>query len=78
MGEPKRRRTTVEQQRKSGDVPASRREQYEWDPNAAWYRLARIDVQPIENGPLLDMDPDELDRQMQAEFERQTMPRRRK
>jgi len=59
----------------SGVEPTSRREKYEW-ASGRWYWLTKVDGKPVESSLLLDMDSDEFDRQMQAEFERQGAGRR--
>jgi len=45
-------------------------------PQGRWYWLTKVDGKPVESSLLLDMDSDEFDRQMQAEFERQEAGRR--
>jgi hypothetical protein len=76
MGEAKRRRLAREQAgmeqpgRAAKDRPG-REVVYRYDPVAGAHRLVEADGKPVENGPLLEMDPAELERQMQAEFERQ-------
>jgi len=45
-------------------------------PQGRWYWLTKVDGKPVESSLLLDMDSDEFDRQMQAEFERQGAGRR--
>jgi hypothetical protein len=75
MGEAKRRRVALEQagkawpQRSAKERPG-REVAYRYDPLAGTYRLVEADGKLVENGPLLDMDSEELERQMQAEFER--------
>jgi hypothetical protein len=75
MGEAKRRRLACEQAgREWPERPRPAKERpdrevaYRYDPVAGGYRLVEPDG---KLGPLLDMDADELEGQMQAEFERQ-------
>jgi hypothetical protein len=67
MGKGKRSRPQLQQQ--SENVAASRpgRRRYHWDPKVRWYRLAEVDGERVQNGPLLDMDLRGLGRQTQAE-----------
>jgi len=43
------------------------RREYEWDLEADWHWLVKVGGNSVENGPLFDMDLDELNQQMQAE-----------
>lgn len=77
MGESKRGRAQLQQQ-SEGRAALRPGRRYHWDPKVRWYRLAEVDGERVENGPPLDMDFSELDRQMQAPFERdETSARRR-
>ena len=77
MGQGKSGRAQLQQQSESWAMPRRGR-RYHWDPKVRWYRLAEVDGERVENGPLLDMNFGELDRQMQAPFERdETSARRR-
>jgi hypothetical protein len=77
MGESKRGRAQLQQQ-SEGRAALRPGRRYHWDPKVRWYRLAEVDGERVENGPLLDMNFGELDRQMQAPFERdETSARRR-
>jgi hypothetical protein len=77
MGESKRGRAQLQQQSEGWAAPGPGR-RYHWDPKVLWYRLAELDGERVENGPLLDMDFGALDRRMQAPFERdETTGRRR-
>jgi hypothetical protein len=69
MGEGKPGRAQLQQQSESWAMPRPGR-RYHWDPKVHWYRLAEVDGERLENGPLLDMDFSELDLQMQSQFER--------
>jgi hypothetical protein len=82
MGEDKRRRLACEQAGRAWPARSRRSKErpgdevaYRYDPVAGTYRRVEADG---KLGAVLDMDPDELERQMQAEFERQQSGRRRR
>src|SRR5262249_6231428 len=69
MGQGKSGRAQLQQQSESWAMPRRGR-RYHWDPKVRWYRLAEVDGERVENGPLLDLEFSELDLEVQAQFER--------